>query len=735
MGARIRKQGRAVTVADARAAVAPKPYKKWALISSVGALCLLSILAHWKAVGAGEDYTGLLAPLDRVFDLMLSALLIGVCGLVGKKVCSLCSLRFEGFAEELCFAISLGAGVVGLMIFALGVSGLFRPLPVAMLAVALIALAHREGKQLCESAAAAVNRAMAKDRRVATILFLALATLLVIRAAEPPHAVDEAIYHLAAPNSFVKAGRLIPLYDNFSGNMPMLAHMFYVVCLIAKSDIAARLFSLSLAIVAALALYAFCVRYLNRRTGVLALFGFFGAGMVTEVAVTTRIDVTLAGMIFLATYAMINHLETGKRGWLIASALLSGTSLGVKYTAGIWIAMVGVMYVYESLFRKRERVQTFLANGTLFTVIAFAVFSPWLVKNYIYFKNPVYPFLTGEAAEHTASGIRFFTEDDERKMDAYLNQAQEEIPQTVDFISRELADREMLRFARHPFRFWEFFTAPEKYSMGLAEGHHDPNYLFLVSPLLFVFTRRRWLSWLGLISAGFFCFVASTSWIARYYLPLYPAMTVLAASSLVMISEKFSKYSGMAKHLPVIATATAVLLTAFVFAVQIQASGGVEFLTGSLSRREFLQGAFYSPPIDYINHNTPPGAKIMMVGAQMGYHLQRDYLADAGWDSVEWQRLMIRNNSLAEIHDDMKRQGITHIIYEPGLFGFVASMGRAGSGPSGAMYGRRSASRAGKDYQVQLRNWATFELYRSKYLETIQTFDKAGPEYIVLKVK
>jgi hypothetical protein len=125
----------------------------------------------------------------------------------------------------------------------------------------------------------------------------------------------------------------------------------------------------------------------------------------------------------------------------------------------------------------------------------------------------------------------------------------------------------------------------------------------------------------------------------------------------------------------------------------------------------------------------------MLIGAQMGYHLQRPYLADVGWDTVEWQRLMIRNNSIEGIHEDIKRQGITHILYSPGLFRFVAEVGREGSGPSGVMYKGAKGEKPAKDYYTQLRNWATFELYRSKYLDTLKSFEIRDLEYIILKVR
>jgi len=707
-----------------------------AMILPIALLAAFSIYAHFRIAAAGEDYTGILLPFDRVFDLLLNLSLVASAFAAGSAMARPLKLSFTGLAEEVAFSIMLGTGIVGLLIFALGILHLFSPVPVVLLFAVLLLLTRRDVLRFYTVLAAAAKTNLgAKQRRGVAILFCALLVLLTLRAALPPHVVDEAIYHLAAPKAFVDAGRIYPLYDNFSGDMPLLAHMFYVVCLIAKADIAARLFSLSLAVSTAIALYAFGTRYFSRKIGTLAMFGIFGAGMFLEVSVTTRVDVTLAGMGFVALYAMINYFETDSRGWLLASALLSGFSLGIKYTAAIWVGLMGVMFLYECLVRKRQAFVTVLARGVLFAVVALASFSPWLAKNYAFFKNPVYPFVTGEVAEHSAEGIRFFNAADERKMDAYLEQSKREIPKTVDVINALMTEAESHREERHPFRVWEFFTNPDRYNMGLAEGHHEPNYLFLLAPLLLFLPKQRWIVWFGLISVAFFCFIASTSWIARYYVPIYPVMTLISIYVLVTLADKLKAHAPIAKILPATAVVTTVTLTAFVFVLQFYVSGGASFQMGRLSRREFLQAGFYYPAIDYINHNSPADAKFMLVGAQMGYHLQRPYLAEVGWDTVEWQRLMIRNNSIEDIHEDIKRQGITHFLYSPGLFRFIAAVGREGSGPSGVMYKGTESERPAKDYYVQLRNWATFELYRSKYLETLQTFNVADAEYIVLREK
>ena len=235
----------------------------------------------------------------------------------------------------------------------------------------------------------------------------------------PPDSPDEAIYHLSVTKRFVEQGRVFPVIDNWAGNMPFLIQMVYAVCLMAKADIAARLLSLFVAVMCSLSLYAFCARFLTRRSGVAALFGFFGAGMIVEVAITSRIDVSLAAMLFLAAHAMMTYFETNQRGWLYASAILSGLSLGIKYSAGIYILLLGSMFLLES-FLRRHRLAVIINRGVIYSVIVAAIASPWFIKNYIWFGNPVYPFLTGEVAEFGEGRLRYFNADDQKKLNAYL---------------------------------------------------------------------------------------------------------------------------------------------------------------------------------------------------------------------------------------------------------------------------------------------------------------------------
>jgi hypothetical protein len=429
-------------------------------------------------------------------------------------------------------------------------------------------------------------------------------------------------------------------------------------------------------------------------------------------------------MLFAATYALMVYLQTGRTGWLYSSAILSGLAMGIKYDAAVWVLLIAVMYLAECKLTLRQPLSAIVKRGVLYTAIAAAVASPWYIKNLVWFHNPIYWFATGEVRDVPPQPVRYFTADDELKMDAYFEQTRKEIPATVEVLKQELDSWATRRIVRHPLRVWDQFLHPEMFNVG--EPYHDPNYLFAVVPLLLLVSRPRWLIWLMFCCVFFFVAMAEVSWVGRYLLPVYPALTVVAGFVLLEIARKLRPFAPVARILPVVAVGVAVGSALIVSAAAIYSRNGIGFLDGSLSRREFRMQFGYYWPIDFINNKLPADARIMMLGAELGYGLNRYYVADPCWDATEWRRLLVHNNGFDEINREMKRRGITHILAYPHQFQMVAALGREGAGLNGMNRAGLSSGPAGQgdaagrlDYWSQLRTWATFELYSAKYLEEI----------------
>jgi len=700
------------------------------LVLLTAAACIAATAAHFYLKGSADDATGPLAVLNHLFDLVVALFVSFVILCVGHTLVKRFKLQFTTQAESLSFSFFLGTGVVALLVLFIGLVGLLRGWTMIGLLVSCLTLTARDLPELFQRVKQSFRTAFATSQsRIISSVFFGLMAFLVLRALTPPHTADELIYHLPVPQQFVQAGRVFPSYDNSLGNMPFLIHMIYVACLMVGSDIATKVISLFLAITTAISLYAFCNRYLTRGVGAISLFAFFAAGMIVELGVSARIDVSLAGMLFACTFAMINYLTTRVRAWLWLSALFGGFSLGIKHTAALWIFFVGILYLIET-FRSRESAGKILGNGILYTLIALAIASPWYIKNAVWFHNPIYPFVTGEVVEFGENGVRYFNADDERKLDAHFSVAQKEIPTIVAAQEQELRVAVNSRLERHPMRLWEFFSKPNTYLM--AEPNQFPNYLFLIIPLMIFLKPKRWIWWLLALSLAFVFSVTFTSWIARYLVPAYPALTIVAAYTVAALATRFESRPSISRRIPAYALAVVLVpvLTACLYSMRYFHS--LDYLTGFNSRQTFLARLSFYHPLDFINQTLPPTARVLTIGAQMTYGLQRQHYADESWFATKWRRLLVQNNSLEAVNDQLKAQGFTHVYYSKTLSIFAAEMGLEGTGGMSLIaQAEDGATKKSPEYPL-LRNWSTFTLYKKKFLEPVYS-DNNG--YEILRIK
>jgi hypothetical protein len=418
----------------------------------------------------------------------------------------------------------------------------------------------------------------------------------------------------------------------------------------------------------------------------------------------------------------------------VASAILSGFSLGIKLNAVLWLACLGAMFLFESIVRLRMSAPRLVKTAVIYAFITLAVSSPWLIKNAIWFHNPVYPFITGEVVDLN-NGPRYFNREDDRKLDAHFDAARKAYPEEFQNLKTkfdEAVETGKHENRRHPMWFWEYYINPHKYFMG--DYHHYPSYLFVVLPLFVIVRRTRWVTWLLLCSVAFFFVLSSTSWIARFLLTIYPPLTIVSAYTLVEFSRRFVKQR--AALLCFFVVGACLVFQLFVNWRFITQLHHLEFLTGATSRSQFLSGIFYSPPVEFINHVVPQDGGVFALGGEMCYHMRRRYISDGSWDGTEWRRLLVRNATLDDVHRDLKSQGITHVFFANFYFDLIARTGWPKPGGSRFLATGKFTDPArvlefGPDY-TSFRNWVTFDEYRRNYLELLYK-DVNGYEVYRLK--
>ena len=139
--------------------------------------------------------------------------------------------------------------------------------------------------------------------------------------------------------------------------------------------------------------------YLRRRVSLAyALFGvlfFLSIPIIVKLSITVYVDLGLIFFSAASLFLFIKWLESGfKLRFLFISAVFCGLAMGTKYNGLIvfFLLTLFVPFAY-SRYRKNENPGSFKTAGhaAIFAIIALIIFSPWMIRNYIWTNNPIYP--------------------------------------------------------------------------------------------------------------------------------------------------------------------------------------------------------------------------------------------------------------------------------------------------------------------------------------------------------
>ena len=301
-------------------------------------------------------------------------------------------VRYSSRAEQVSVSLGLGLGVIAYLIFFIGLLGLLYKSVVlaALLAGALLCYPTwrdwiRDSRENLGKLRSSVSNKWAA-LGVALLGLVFISPLLALPL-YPPVSFDATSYHLPLAKTYVLHHKIILTPYLRLQVFPMIDEMCFVLALLLYDDILAHLFQILFLSVLVVALFAFGQRYFSARAGVWAAALLLASPMVLWVGTTAYIDISLLLFVTVAVYSFANWFQSSARHWLVLSGVFFGFAAGAKYTAFVFLGLTGLACLYKAV---RER--NFLAPVILSSV-AFVVASPWYIRNYIYTRNPLFPFL------------------------------------------------------------------------------------------------------------------------------------------------------------------------------------------------------------------------------------------------------------------------------------------------------------------------------------------------------
>jgi hypothetical protein len=324
----------------------------------------------------------------------------------GRSALRLARIISDNVWEELALSMGLGYGIWGTGLLILGLTGAWRRPIFFTLVIASFILAVAD--RIRRRALHAPNSAQVFRSRTALdrvyVAALVLVTLYVLRYALIPETFFDALqYHLALPSLYIERARIFATPENSYSGIPALPQMLYGLTLaFDKWGITASVLHWSMSLWCAVALIGLSVRLKRPEAGFLAAAAF----CLTPVAIgeSFRVSVGLEWaflelcMLTALLAALSKKRGTTERiGWLTLCGVFMGFAMSTKYPAWLLpLALIPAMLLTDSSRPAAEKNEPLakisMKECGIVIGIAGLCLSPWIVKNILFYHNPLYPF-------------------------------------------------------------------------------------------------------------------------------------------------------------------------------------------------------------------------------------------------------------------------------------------------------------------------------------------------------
>ncbi|HOJ32695.1 MAG TPA: glycosyltransferase family 39 protein [Candidatus Hydrogenedentes bacterium] len=211
--------------------------------------------------------------------------------------------------------------------------------------------------------------------------------LTIFTALAPATAWDACVAHLALPATYVREGRFFVYEGNAYSAYPHLLHVLFTVAFQGGGERCAQILGWIFSSLACGSAYLLGKRLYGRKEGLIAAAVFATAPVFIDQAGTASLDLAFTAYTLAALAAFASYVSQKNLAWLFVSALLAGSSCGIRHT-GYLVALLLTLGSFGVSQPMSSRFQTVFLFGTLVFLSAF----PWLLRSTLTVHAPFYPF-------------------------------------------------------------------------------------------------------------------------------------------------------------------------------------------------------------------------------------------------------------------------------------------------------------------------------------------------------
>ncbi|MBN1678650.1 MAG: hypothetical protein JW966_00065 [Anaerolineae bacterium] len=235
--------------------------------------------------------------------------------------------------------------------------------------------------------------------RFLAVAIIGLLVMALIMATLPPVMWDVLTYHLAGAEAYVQRGVFYAVPHNHFLGFPQLVDTLFAAQLAVTGQLTGGgVLHWLIGALMLLMVGGYTTRHGEQAAGLAAVVALLAALSVWLEMTFAYVDLMPMGLSMVAL-AVIERWETARAqrtdrdhhaGWLILLGVIAGLAFGVKYTAAWMGAAFGAWIVWQS---RRDGLRRIVQRMLIFGGAALIVALPWLVRNALWYDNPLYPFV------------------------------------------------------------------------------------------------------------------------------------------------------------------------------------------------------------------------------------------------------------------------------------------------------------------------------------------------------
>jgi Flp pilus assembly pilin Flp len=299
--------------------------------------------------------------------------------------------------------VLIGFGLVSVVILALGALWRINATLIAIvMALGIIACARNIFAWL-KSVLTGITAAFKHLSAFEILLLAYLCAIFLIQLVQsfaPPIKYDALIYHLTLPKIYLQQQKISDIPWLVMSGMPQTTEMLYMTVMAMAGETAPLVLNWFFGILTALGLFGFAADRLNSKSALIGVVSLFAGYTVVSALSWGYVD--WAGCLF--GLGMLVSLVVGQQHksttLFFLSGLFAGLAFSSKYTAGV-LFLCG--FIALSIYTWKEKLN-YLRNIWQYCLGAGLMALPWLVKNWVFTGNPIYPFFI-ESGAMTATRI------------------------------------------------------------------------------------------------------------------------------------------------------------------------------------------------------------------------------------------------------------------------------------------------------------------------------------------